>query len=211
MSITPTKQTLELLFSPASPYARKCRIIIIEKGLQSQVKQTLTPPFENPVELIEVNPLGTVPALRLNTGEVLCESPVICEYLDSLSSDPGFYPAEYSGRFQVLALAALADGIIDAAMACVLETRRPEQMYYAEWVARKENAILRTLKTINELKLTEDYPWHIGSMGTAVALEYLNFRLSHLEWRNKFPALAGWLGAVCQKPSMRQTAPDISL
>lgn len=208
MTITPDKQISELYYSPASPYARKCRIIIIEKGLQELIKQTITLPFENPSELIEVNPLGTVPALKLSSEEALCESPVICEHLDSLSPNPIFYPAEHSARIQALALAALADGVIDAAIACVLETRRPTQKYSAEWVARKENAILRTLATIEKMKLTDNYPWHIGSMTVAVALDYLNFRLSHLEWQEKFPTSAEWLRAASQKPSMGQTAPE---
>lgn len=211
MSINSNTQVLELYFSPTSPYARKCRIILLEKGLQERVKLTVAIPSDNPPELVEANPLGTVPALRLSPDEVLCESPVICEFLDSLSSSRLFYPIEQSARFQALALAALADGIMDASVTCVLESRRPKEKYYSEWVDRKEKAILRTLKSLEKHNLSDDYPWQIGSMSLAVALEFLNFRLNHLQWQDEHPALAQWLAAVSRKPSMRETAPSNSV
>ncbi|NBO19502.1 MAG: glutathione S-transferase, partial [Proteobacteria bacterium] len=67
---------MKLFYAPNSPYARKCRVIIREKGIGG-VEEVLTLPMDNPPELITVNPLGAVPALLLPSGRALCDSPII--------------------------------------------------------------------------------------------------------------------------------------
>ncbi len=164
-------------------------------------------PSNNPLELIEANPLGTVPTLVMDNGKSLCESPVICEYLDSLSIKNPLFPIEKTERFEVLALAALADGIMDAAVACVMEGRRPEEKHYPEWVERKENSIKRTIAVAS--KLDHDVNnWNIGIINIAIALAYVSFRLPHIEWQNNHKNLSNWFNFINKKPSMLATAPS---
>lgn len=181
-------------------------MVILEKGLQDMVELVSVMPSENPPELIEKNPLGTVPTLVMDNGKSLCESPVICEYLDSLSTRNPLFPIEKTERFEVLALSALADGIMDAAVACVMEGRRPEEKRYQAWVDRKENAIKRTILAISELNLNKN-SWNIGAINTATALSYVGFRMPHIEWQNDHKNLSNWLDFVSKKPSMLATVP----
>lgn len=199
--------TMKLFYSPNSPYARKCRVVILEKGLQDKIEMVSLLPSDNPPELVAVNPLGTVPALLLDNGKALCESPVICEYLDSLSAQNPLFPSENNARFEALALAALADGIMDAAVACVMEGRRPEEKRYTAWVERKEKAIMRTIAELAKYNFNENLTSNIGTINSAVALAYVDFRLPQLAWRSSYPALANWLENISKKQSFLATAP----
>ena len=182
--------------------------MILEKGLQDRVELISVMPSDNPPELVSANPLGSVPTLVMDNGKSLCESPVICEYLDSLSDKNPLFPTDKSERFGALALAALADGIMDAAVACVMEGRRPEEKRYQAWVDRKENAIKRSILAISELNLNEN-SWNIGTINTAIALSYVGFRMPHIEWQNDHKNLYNWLDFVSKKPSMLATAPAL--
>jgi len=209
MNIEITKlQTLnsKLFYSPNSPYARKCRVVVAEKGLADAVQMISLMPADNPPDLVAANPLGTVPTLLLADGSALCESPVICEYLDSLSPENPLFPTDKNQRFATLALAALADGIMDAAVTIVMEGRRPEEKRYEATIKRKENAILRAVLVISKLDLVK-YGWTIGTINATIALEYVSFRLPHLSWREKHENLANWLDLMGKKPSMAATAP----
>ena len=118
---------MKLLYTPNSPFARKCRIVVQEKKLESRVELVhVGHPLENPQELLDINPLGTVPALVTDEGLHLCDSAAICEYLDSLPSDiaPLLPPTE--SRECVLAFMALAEGMMNAAVSCTLERFRPQ-------------------------------------------------------------------------------------
>lgn len=197
---------LKLFYSPNSPYARKCRIVILEKGLQDKVELVSLMPADNPPELIVANPLGKVPTLLLDNGKSLCESPVICEYLDSLSNDNPLFPTDNTARFEVLNLAALASGIMDEAVAYVMEGRRPEEKRYQFLVERKENSIKRTISFISGNNFDKDI-WNIGTINTAIALAYIDFRMPHIKWRDDNKNLAEWLDFINKKPSMVATLP----
>lgn len=199
---------LKLFFAPNSPYARKARVVILEKGLQDRAELISVMPSDNPPELIAANPLGTVPTLVMDNGKSLCESPVICEYLDSLSEKNPLFPSDKTARFEVLNLAALAEGITNAAVACVIEGRRPEEKHYKAWVERKENVIKRTIAVISEFNLDKS-DWNIGTINTAIALSYVDFRMSHLSWRNSNNNLSNWLDSNNKKQSMLATAPTL--
>jgi glutathione S-transferase len=200
---------MKLFYSPNSPYARKCRVVILEKGLQDLVEMISVLPAENPAELLASNPLGTVPTLVLDNGNALCESPVICEYLDSLSGKNPLFPTSSTEKFAALGLSALADGIMDAAVSIVMEGRRPEEKQYAPWVERKEKAILRTISAIANLNTSAEI-LNIGTINMAIALEYVSFRLSHLKWREENAKLANWLDLIGKNQSLTSTRPIYS-
>lgn len=69
----------KLYFSPWSPYTRKVRVMLAEKGLVFALEKILTDRFPAGYAAT-VNPCGRVPALDDN-GVVLFESNVILDYL----------------------------------------------------------------------------------------------------------------------------------
>jgi len=196
---------MKLFFSPNSPYARKCRIVVIEKGLESRVEFINTDPWGES-ELIKVNPLGTVPALLKDDGTALCDSSVICEYLDMQSTTHSLYGKTTDKRLAALTFAALAEGVIDASVACAIENlRRPADKRWPEWTRRKEGAVIRALPLL--APYAKDTGISIGTITLAVALSYVNLRIPHLKWQKDYPALASWHEAFSQRPSMEATKP----
>jgi len=67
------------------------------------------------MEFRKINPLGKIPALVLDDGSALFDSPVICEYLDSQHRGRKFLPRKGRERWVALRLQAMADGLLDAA------------------------------------------------------------------------------------------------
>ena len=124
---------MKLFYSPTSPYARKCRALAIEKGIEGRLEIITASPMSNPPALQAANPLGKVPALLLDNGQCIVDSPVICAYLDSLTDAPRLIPADPAARIDALTREALADGIMDAAFAIVMERKRPDQQRSPEW------------------------------------------------------------------------------
>lgn len=196
---------MKLFFSTNSPFARKCRVVALEKGLEKKIEFINVNPLENPPELLAINPLGTVPAFVTDDGLHLCDSSIICEYLDSLSPTPLLFPNDGS-RICILAIAAMANGIMEAAVACVVEGRRAPDKQSPEWRARKEAAVMRAIDKFSKVPM-EHSPLSIGTINLAIALAYVNFRLPHLDWRSKYPALVSWLEAFEARPSMMVTRP----
>ena len=75
---------MRLWQNPASPFARKVRIVVRELGLTARVEEiaTAVSPVSPNADLAKQNPLVKIPALLTDTGEVLYDSSVICEYLE---------------------------------------------------------------------------------------------------------------------------------
>lgn len=192
---------MKLFYSPNSPYARKCRVIALEKNIELELVEINV--ADEPKELLAVNPIGKIPALVTDEGVALCDSPVICEYLDSLS-EPSLIPESGKARFDCLELAALADGIMDASVAIVLEGRRPEDKQWDGWVKRQQGKIERTIAQAAKQNLDEI---NLGTLALGVALAYVSFRQPEINWREANPELAKWLDAVAARPAMKKTAP----
>lgn len=202
---------MKLFYSPTSPYARKCRALAIEKGIEGRLAIITASPMSNPPELQVANPLGKVPALVLADGSCIVDSPVICAYLDSLSDAPRLIPADPAARFDALTREALADGIMDAAFAIVMERKRPEPQCSPEWLLRWTSAIRRSVTHFNTRLPTRQQPVSpqpdLGDLSLACALAYVDFRLGDLAWDAEAPALRAWLSTVHARPSLSATAP----
>jgi glutathione S-transferase len=194
---------MKLYTNPASPFARKARVIAHELGLK--LEEIRTSPMQDP-EFRKVNPLGMIPALQLDDGSVLIDSPVICEYLNHAGGGkffPGTGILGGSGRWKALALQALGDGLADAAVAWIIlgrETPPPEAIR-----ARRKQSVLATLDVLERTKFAD--PPTIGEIAVACAIGYVEFRMPDLDWKGSRPKLAAWYATFCEYPSMKATAP----
>ncbi len=190
--------------SPASPYVRKVRAVAVELGVPLELvlvdAQTAQSDFGR------INPVHRIPALELEDGEVLFDSPVICEYLDA-TYDGRLFPPTGPERWRVLKLQALGDGIMDAAVPRRGETMRPEQQQSPARIAAYERSIRQVLDVL-ELGTAGLTGVNIGTIAIACALGYLDFRFPGDEWRKGRPALAAWESEFSRRPSMEKTKPD---
>lgn len=198
---------LTLHFSQTSPYARKVMMVAHEKGVADRIKTVLTNPWESPDQLLRNNPLSKVPCLVLDDGLTLFDSPVICEYLESLTDTPRLFPPSGRDRWDSLRLAALADGIMDAAVLRVLEGRRDPAKQSGDWVNRQKEAIDRSLASLEAVAASLSPVPTIGTLSLSAALGYLDLRHAGDDWRGRFPDLAAWHAHYERRDSYRLTAP----
>ena len=199
---------MKLRYSSTSPYARKAWVVAIETGLEPQIEFVLTNAWSPDTDLPQDNPLGKVPALITDGGEALFDSPVICEYLDSLHGGQKLFPASGGARWTQLRLAALTDGILDAAVSARIETAmRPEDKRWPQWIERQTSAIARSADVLEEECASWGRDFLIGQIGAAVALGYLDLRFAAEDWRAAHPNLAKWYAEAAKRPSMVKTEP----
>ena len=198
---------MKLLQSPTSPYARKVRIVAIEKGLADRIELVAATPWPDPAPVAAANPLGRIPVLVLEDGTPLYDSPVICEYLDSLVPASPLIPYDGPGRWLTLRRQALADGILDDAVALVLDGRRPAGEQSPSAQQRATQAIRRSVAALATEARPIDGPFDLGQIATSVALGYLEFRLGHLDLGTSALALADFWSVVKARPSLVTTKP----
>lgn len=198
---------MKLYYSPTSPYVRKVRVVAIEKGLADRIELVAASPWPDPAAVAVVNPLGKVPALVTDDGVALYDSPVICEYLDVLVPAAPLIPRSGAGRWQVLRCQALCDGILDAAVAIVLERRRPEAERSATTQNRAADAIRRSVAALATELRPASAGFDLGQISIAVALGYLEFRLGDLDLGVGGPAIRDWWTATRDRPSLVATRP----
>jgi glutathione S-transferase len=141
-------------------------------------------------------------------GTALFDSRVICEYLDTLHSGRKFFPAGGRERWQALRQQALCDGIMDAAVLCRYEAAvRPQQYQWDEWRSGQLGKITRGLAVLEQEAASLEGELTIGSVTAACALDYLDFRLPEIKWRDTASALGRWFKKVSARPSFQATAP----
>jgi glutathione S-transferase len=198
---------MKLLHSTTSPYVRKVRIVAIEKGLADRIELVAANPWPDPAAVVAFNPLGKVPVLLLDDGTSLYDSPVICEYLDSLIAENRLIPRHGSARWAVLRRQALADGILDAAVTIVLERRRPAAERSVMSQTRAADAIRRSVASLATDIRSPDGPFDLGQIAIAAALGYLEFRLADLDVGAAQRAIGDWWAAVKARPSLVGTQP----
>ena len=202
---------MKLRYSPTSPYVRKVMVVALETGLAERIERipTMVAPTKPIDEVARENPLVKVPALTTDDGLVLYDSPVICEYLDTLHAGPKLFPAAGQARWLALRQQALGDGILDAAILGRYEILRPKEYQWPDWIdaqLRKVRGALGALEI--EVEAGElGGPIGIGQITVACALGYLDFRYASEEWRGKHRRLAAWFDEFSKRKSIELTRP----
>ena len=195
---------MKLLYTKRSPYARKVRIIALEKQIPLEF---IDEDLANKSALLKTsNPLAKVPTLILDNGETLFDSPVIAQYLDELNDTIILIPRQGMERFKVLRWEAIADGLMDISIACYMEKMRHTQNFHTQFVKNQEEAILNTCQYCQE-HLTELEPLSLAPIAMASAIGYANFRLPHMITKEDFPKLLAWFETFSKRPSLAQTIP----
>jgi glutathione S-transferase len=198
---------MRLFCTKTSPYARKVRVAIEELGLGGQVEEAVIDPFAAPPDLLAANPLSKVPTLVTDRGEAVPDSALILEYLMHRKTGLATL-SRGTKRWEVLRRTAIADGVIDAAVAIVMEKRRPESIHYTPFLDRQTTTIQRALDTLNaDAGLLALQTPGLCEITCGVALAYLDYRLPYLEWRRSREPLAHWYTVFAQRPSMQKTQP----
>lgn len=200
---------MKLYYAPTSPYVRKVMIVLHETGQLDEVEllNIATTPLAVDGNLPAKNPLAKVPALERPDGPTLYDSRVITAYLDA-RVEGGLYPSG-ARRWDTLTLEATADGILDAALLMVYETRlRSEDIRMPEWVEGQWDKIARAISALNTRWMGNlQGPLDMGQIAVGCALAYVDFRHGDRDWRKGNDGLAAWFATFESRTSMQETVP----
>ncbi len=201
---------MKLLGSVTSPFVRKVRVVLLEKRIDFEFVTDCMAGAEPLIE--QYNPLGKIPALVLDDGVCLFDSQVITEYLDAISPVAHLIPEPTRERSLVKRWEALADGVLDAGVAIVLELRRPENERSPAWMARQRGKLERGLaamsKELGQRQWCTSEAMNLADIATGCALLWLDFRFPDLGWRGQYPNLDALAKKLAQRKSFKETPPD---
>ena len=194
--------------SPPSPFGRKVKLALGILALDKDVTIEKADPTDAGDSLRRQNPLGKIPALIIEDGTVLYDSPVILEYLDHRAGGGRIIPKEAGARFAALCQQALCDGVLDAGILRVYEARwRPAEHHVAKWLEHQTGKMVRALAALEAAPPGLDPTPHVGQITAACALGYLDFRFEGA-WRKDHPRLVAWLDAFAAAvPAFAATKP----
>jgi glutathione S-transferase len=178
--------------SPPSPFGRKVKLAMSILGLDSQVTIEKADPTDAGDSIRKQNPLGKIPALIVEDGTVLYDSPVILEYLDHRAGGGKIVPQEPNARFAALTLQALCDGILDACILLVYEGRwRPVEKHEPKWIDHQTGKVERAFAVLEANPPALTAVPDVGQITLACALGYQDLRFGG-KWRGSYPRLLKW-------------------
>lgn len=159
------------------------------------------------------NPLGRVPSLVLDDGEVLYDSGAILDYLDQLvGPQRALVPAQEPERRRVLRLVALAHGVMEKTVSIIYEkTLRPPEKAHQGWIDRCAGQIESGLAALDAIEPT---PWLMGKSLTqaditaGVMYAFVRLASPDLLPPGRYPNLDRLHDACAKLPAFAQTQPE---
>jgi glutathione S-transferase len=102
---------------------------------------------------------------------------------------------------------ATADGLIQAGVLVRTELSREVAKQWPEYMAQQWTKLRHCLRVLNDDISSSGEQITLGEIATAVALGWVDVRLSEENWRAQNPSLGAWFDRFAQRPSMQQSAP----
>ena len=203
---------MKLYWSPRSPFVRKVMVCAHELGIAERIEKVyaLVSSRRANAEVMQTSPLGRIPALVTDEGNVLYDSVVICEYLDHRFGGARLFPRN-STRWDVLRRHALADALLETLVRGLDERNRPVERQSPDTLAAHAAKVEAGLAAADRDVATRTGEPDIGDLTLGVVLGYLDFRYPDLQWRTRHAARARWFDVFGARPSMRETAPHDEL
>jgi len=201
---------MKLIGSLTSPYVRKVRVVLAEKKIEYEF--ILDSPWLEGNQVSKYNPLGKVPVMVLDDESALYDSRVIVEYLDKMAPNNRLIPASGRERINVKRWEALSDGLLDAAVAALLESKRPDGERSASTIQRQREKVGLALKAMSDD--LGDKSWCHGNglsladITTGCALGYLAFRFPDISWSTSHSNLLRLYEKLMLRIAFSETVPQ---
>jgi glutathione S-transferase len=187
--------SLRLLTTLRSPFARKVRTVLLEKGLPHEVV-AMDLSGRGP-DWYRDNPIGKIPVLDLH-GTLVPDSTVICETLEDRYPVPPMYERD---RLRCRILEELADSAGESAVVGYFSRSNDP--------AGAERAMVQISRLLAAVSARlSDWPPGFGIADAAWigTLGYLELRHGRA-WRTDHPELADWFDGHAARPSVAATVP----
>ncbi|MBA4772242.1 MAG: glutathione S-transferase family protein [Sphingomonas sp.] len=193
-----------------APNPRRVRIFLAEKGIKLTTKLLSIPAGEHKhPDFLAINPLGQVPALALDDGEVITESVSICRFLEALNPDPPLFGRGPKGVAEVDMWVRRVELRLMMPVGMVWAHTHPftARVVKPQYTEYGESNRPRALAAMAEIDAAlEGRPWLAGkdySMADIVLLSVVDFA----EWIGlKMPEELGNLRSWHERASARPSA-----
>jgi len=198
-----------LLSATPSPYARKVRIALLEKGVPFTLRTEV--PWHEATETRQHNPLEKLPVLiPEDGGEPVYESRFILEWLEHRHPTPPLLPKDPALAIEARRIEVVADGVCDAGVLLFFEEQRPEPS--APWMARQQRKLdggvawlARRIEAAGGGFLCGEFG--LADIAAGAALGWLTVRRPNVRWGERYPVLSDWAARLEQRPSFAATRP----
>ena len=204
---------LKVVSATPSPFARKVRVALIEKGVPFELVTDV--PWNNDTVVRDFNPLEKLPILITERDGIVCDSTLIIDYLEATYPEPALLPRDPKQRLAAKSIEVLQNGICDAVVLTFFERARPKEAQSAQWLARQRRKIERGTAALASQLGSKDYfvgdAFTLADIAAVCALGYLNLRLADFEWRPLHPGLAGWFDRMSEREAFRKTVPTANV
>ena len=194
-----------LISATPSPYARKVRIALLEKGIAFDLQTEV--PWHADTATPAYNPLEKLPVLITADGTGIYESRFILEWLEVMHPEPPLLPQDPVAALAARQVEVICDGVCDATVLLFFERRREAPS--APWMARQRRKVDGGIAALARLLESGAIGQGFGlaEICTGTVLRYLAVRFAEHPWREEYPALAALSDRLEARPSFAATTP----
>lgn len=195
-----------LISATPSPYARKVRIALIEKGIPFTLQTEV--PWHGTTVTPSYNPLEKLPVLVLPDGTGVYESRFILEWLEVKHPTPRLLPDSAEDILAARQIEVIADGVCDAVVLLFFERMRAAPS--AEWMARQRRKVEGGVRALAE-RAGDGFlvggRFGLADIAVGTALRYLAVRFAEFDWPRMYSGLATMSARLEARPSFTKTVP----
>ncbi len=199
----------KVISATPSPYARKVRIALAEKGVAFELITEV--PWDKTTRTPDYNPLEKLPILIRDDGDPVYESYLIMEFIERMHPEPPLVPTDDAGWLLAKRLEVLCDGVCDAFVLAFFERHRDAQLQSAAWLARQRRKIDGGLAEMSRLLGDKQHfigdSFTLADLAAATAVSYLAVRWPEIDWRAAYPKLMAHSDRMEKRPSFRSSVP----
>ena len=193
-----------------SPFTR--RVAITLKAYGMPYEQLALSGFNDRAEVRASNPLGRIPALILDNGELLIDSGSIIDHLDeTFGRDHALTPAAGRDRRAVLKVAALMMGACDKGLQAAYErNHHPPEKLHQPWIDDCIAQVTNALLAVDAMIVSEMPYVLLGRLTQADVTAFVAERLARglmIDTEKAMPRLSVLTKRLANEPPFRSTQP----
>lgn len=200
---------MKLISATPSPYARKVRIALAEKGIPFELHTEV--PWNDDTSLPQHNPLEKLPVLILDDGAALYESSFILEWIERKHPVPPLLPQDDDGILAHKAIDALATGVCDALVLVFFERMRAAEHQSLPWMERQlrkvRGGVAEIARRVGDQSYAVRDRFGFADLSAGSTLGYIEVRFPELDWRADHPNLGRYMDGLMRRPSFQGTVP----
>ena len=199
----------KLISATPSPYARKVRIQLAEKGIPFELVTEV--PWNADTQTPLYNPLEKLPVLICPDGSSVFESRYINEWIEYKHPEVPLFPKDVEGILAVKRFEVIVDGTCDALVLMFFEIARESDKQSKPWFERQQRKLDGALKYLSDALGSKEFchanTFTLADIAVGTLLRYLTVRWPTKPWREQYPNLATYSDRLETRPSFKNSVP----